>query len=66
LGKITKLLNKFLPDGQVNSETAVLTADGIKVPEAYGGDLDAVMAVWQTRDSRQETQDAVEAAPPQA
>lgn len=34
VGKITKLLNKFLPDGQANSETAVLTADGIKVPDA--------------------------------
>jgi Uma2 family endonuclease len=34
VGKITKLLNKFLPDGKANSETAVLTADGIKVPDA--------------------------------
>jgi Uma2 family endonuclease len=34
VGKIIKLLNKFLPDGQANSETAVLTADGIKVPDA--------------------------------
>jgi Uma2 family endonuclease len=34
VSKITKLLNKFLPAGQANSETAVLTADGIKVPDA--------------------------------
>jgi Uma2 family endonuclease len=34
VSKITKLLNKFLPTGQANADTAVLTADGIKVPDA--------------------------------
>jgi Uma2 family endonuclease len=34
VSKITRLLNKLLPEGEGNSETAVLTADGIKVPDA--------------------------------
>ena len=34
VGKIIRLLNKLLPDGQANAETPVLTADGIKVPDA--------------------------------
>ena len=34
VGKIMRLLNRLLPDGQAMSETPVLTADGIKVPDA--------------------------------
>src|ERR1700731_2168211 len=34
IGKIIKLLNRLLPDGQAMSETPVLTADDIKVPDA--------------------------------
>jgi Uma2 family endonuclease len=34
VGKIIRLLNRLLPDGQTNAETPVLTADGIKVPDA--------------------------------
>ena len=34
VGKIIRLLNRLLPDGQTNAETPVLTADGVKVPDA--------------------------------
>ena len=46
VGKIIRLLNKLLPDGQANSKTAVLTAAGIRVPNAtwispgYAGELE--------------------------
>ena len=47
VGKIIKLLNKLLPEGEANAETPVLTADGIKVPDVtwmsagYAGELEA-------------------------
>jgi hypothetical protein len=47
IGKIIKLLNRLLPDGQAMAETPVLTADGIKMPVAtwisavYFGELEA-------------------------
>jgi Uma2 family endonuclease len=34
VGTIMRLLNKFLPDGQAMPSTPVLTADGVKVPDA--------------------------------
>ena len=34
VGKIIRLLNRLLPEGEANAETPVLTADGIKVPDA--------------------------------
>jgi Uma2 family endonuclease len=34
VAKIIRLWNRLLPEGQANADTPVLTADGIKVPDA--------------------------------